>query len=128
MKTRKPDPVDLMLMGKMEEATQIYLDFYLEALESGDHFISSELISQLHFSVAGHIPGREPESVSEEVKRLVMTALSKGGIDVDKQVVIDDLAIARKRLSYDRKQSEKSIGDGQREESAMERRLNARPN
>ncbi len=118
MKSRKPDPVDLMLMGRMEEATQIYLDFYLEALETSDLFIRSELISQLHFSVAGQSLGTEPESVSNQVERLVMNALCERRIEVDRQIVIDDLEIAKERLLDGRKQSEKSI-------EAVGRRLNA---
>ena len=109
MKSRKSDPVDLMLEGRMEEATQIYLCFYLEALDSGDRFIGSDLISQLHFSVAGQRPGTEPESVSEEVELLIMGALSERRIEVDRQIVSDDLAIARKGLSAGRKRSERSI-------------------
>lgn len=117
MKSRKSDPVDLMLEGRMREATEIYLSFYLEALESGDHFIRSELISQLHFSVAGQIPGTEPESVSKEIERLVIDALRERRIEVDRQVVSDDLAIARKGLSAGRKRSERSIEAVDREKS-----------
>ena len=114
MKIRKSDPVDLMLEGRMREATEIYLSFYLEALESGDHFIRSELISQLHFSVAGQIPGTEPESVSKEIEQLVIGALRERRIEDDRhrQVVSDDLAIARKGLSAGKRRSEISRSGG----------------
>ncbi len=112
MDRRKHDPVDLMLEGRMNDATKTYLDFYLEALESGDRFIGADLISQLHFSVAGDDPGSEPEAVTEAVEQMVMSALRERGIDVDEQVVqvvIDDIAIATKGLSAGRKRSEESV-------------------
>ncbi len=109
MKSRKPDPVDLMLMGRMEEATKIYLDFYLEALESGDEFIAPELISQLHFSVAGQNPGTDPESMSKEVERLVIGALYERRIEIDRQIVTIHLEMAREKLLKDRAWSDKYI-------------------
>ena len=109
MDRRKNDPVDLMLEGRMNDATETYLDFYLEALESGDRFIGADLISQLHFSVAGDKLGLEPEAVTEVVEQMVMSAVHKRGIDVDKQIVMDDIAIAKEGLAAGRKRSEESI-------------------
>ena len=109
MDHKKHDPVDLMLEGRMNDATETYLALYLGALESGDRFIGADLISQLHFSVAGDDPGSEPEAVTEVVEQMVMSALRERGIDVDEQVVIDDIVIATKRLSAGRKRSEESV-------------------
>ena len=109
MERESHDPVDFMLEGKMKAATERYLGFYLEALEKGDRFIGADLISQLHFSLAGEEPGSAPEDVTEAVEQMVMSALRERGIAVDKQIVIDDIAIAKKGLSTGRKQSEKSV-------------------
>lgn len=120
MDGRKPDPVDLMLKGRMRDATEMYLDFYLEALESGDHYIGSDLIAQLHFSVAGDRSGFAPEDVTEEVEQMVMGRLRERGIDVDEQIVQivgDDIAIAKKGLSAGRKRSERSVDAVDKEKS-----------
>ncbi len=109
MTRRKPDPVDLMLMGRMNDATKMYLDFYLESLEIGDRYIGADLVAQMHFSVAGENPGTDPESVTNQVEGMVMNALRKRGIDVDNQIVADDLAIAKKALAEGRKRSERSV-------------------
>ena len=117
MDSRKPDPVDLMLKGRMKDATKMYLDFYLEALESGDHYIGRDLIAQLHFSVAGDRSGFAPEDVTESVELMVMSALRERGIDVDRQIVIDDIEIAKKGLLAGRKRAEKSVESVDREKS-----------
>ena len=118
MNRREPGPVDLMLMDRMNDATRMYLDFYLEALESGDRYIGADLVTQMHFSVAGKIRGRDPESVTDEVKKLVLDALLERGIDVDRQIVADDLAIAKKVLETGRKRSERSIEQMDRDRRA----------
>ena len=109
MTRRKPDPVDLMLMGRMKEATDMYLDFYLEALEIGDRYIGTFLVAKMHFSVAGQNPGTDPESVTDEVESLVRDAAKARGLVVDEQFLADDFAIAKKSLEADRKWSERSI-------------------
>ena len=109
MNGRKPDPVDLMLMGRMKEATKKYLDIYMDALESGDRYIGPDLVAQMHFSVAGQNPGTDPESVSDDVERLVKDALLEREIHVDELVVADDLAIAKNILEAGRKRSERSF-------------------
>ena len=114
-----------MLKGRMRDATEMYLNFYLEALYSRDRFIGADLISQLHFSVAGENPGTEPEAVTEAVEQLIMGALRERGVDVDgqivaddiRQIVADDIAIAKKGLSAGRKRSERSVESVDREKS-----------
>ena len=120
MDSRKPDPVDLMLEGRMSDATEAYLRLYSEALESGDRFIGADLIVQLHFSVAGDRSGSAPEDVTEAVEQMVMSALRERGVDVDEQIVQivdDDIAIAKKGLLAGRKRSERSVEAVDREKS-----------
>ena len=109
MTHRKPDPVDLMLMGRMKEATDKYLGIYMEVLEIGDRYIGPDLVAQMHFSVAGQNPGTDPESVTDEVESLVRRAAKERGIIVDEQFLADDFAIAKKSLEVGRKRSERSI-------------------
>ncbi len=118
MDSRKPDPVDLMLEGRMSDATEAYLRLYLEALESGDHFIGADLIAQLHFSVAGDRSDSTPEDVTEAVEQMVMGTLRERGIDIEKQIVVDDIEIAKKGLLAGRKRSEMSIEAVDREKRA----------
>ena len=109
MTRRKPDPVDLMMMGRMEEAAERYLDLYMNALEIGDRYIGTFLLPKLHFCVAGQNPGTDPLSVGDEVEALVRDAIRERGISVDEQFLADDLAIAKLSLEADRKHSERIL-------------------
>ena len=115
MEHRKRDPVDLMLDGNMNAATETYLAFYIDALESGDRFIGADLLSQLHFSMAGEDLGSEPEAASDAVQELVMSALRQRELHKYEQIVADDIAIAKRGLVTGRKRSEKSVESVDRE-------------
>lgn len=106
MGQRKPDPVDLMMMGRFDEAAEKYLSLYAEMLEEGDRFIGPYLLSPLHFCVSGMNPETIPEDATEEVERMVLSALRERGVEVDKHIVKEDIAIAKNKIVADRKYSE----------------------
>jgi hypothetical protein len=109
MKREKLDPVDLMLLGRMDEAAKVYLDLYAKMVAEGDRYATPHILSQLHFCVAG--AGQEsctvPESVTDEVEGMVFSELRKRDIDVDERVVKDDIEIAKNNLTADREYSER---------------------
>ena len=109
MKRERLDPVDLMMLGKMDEAAKKYLDLYTEMVEEGDRFVTPHILSQLHFCVAGanRETWRVPESVSDEVERMVLSELHKRGVEVDERMVKDDIENARNNLVADREYAEK---------------------
>ena len=106
------DPVDLMMLGRMDEATKMYLDSYVEAAKEGDRYIAPLMLSQLHFCVAGkeattQKAGRAPEDFTDEVERLVMFELRERGIKMDARVVKEDIAMAKNSIVEDRKHAER---------------------
>lgn len=109
MKRERLDPVDLMMLGKMDEAAEKYLDLYVEMVEQGDRFVTPLILSQLHFCVAGtdKKAWRIPESVSDEVERMVLNELHKRGVEVDERTVKDDIENARNNLVADREYAER---------------------
>ena len=40
MKRERLDPVDLMLLGRMDEAAKVYLDLYVKMVEEGDRSLT----------------------------------------------------------------------------------------
>ena len=109
MKRERLDPVDLMMLGKMDEAAEKYLDLYAEMVEEGDRFVTPLILSQLHFCVAGadKKTWRIPESVSDEVERMVLSELRMRGVEVDERMVKDDIEDARNNLVADREYAER---------------------
>ena len=109
MKRERLDPVDLMLLGRMDEAAKVYLDLYAKMVEEGDRYATPHILSQLHFCVAG--AGKKswhlPESVTGEVECMVLNELRKRGIDMDERVVKDDIEIAKNNVVADREYSER---------------------
>lgn len=101
------DPVDLMMLGRMDEAAAKYLEWYAEAREVGDAYIGPLLLKQLHLCVAGMEPGRIPEEVGEDVERMVTRDLRERGLDVDVQDVKGEVEAARQNLVADRKNAER---------------------
>ena len=116
MREKQRDPVDLMLEGKLQEATKLYLDLYVEAIEEGDRWIGRDLVTQLHYCIAGRIgedeangEGRSPEDVTKEVEEVILNELSLRGVRFDKSAITDDIEIASEDLRRARKRAEKSI-------------------
>ena len=109
MKRERLDPVDLMLLGRMDEAAKVYLDLYAKMVAEGDRYVTRHILSQLHFCVSGEDEeySRVPESVSDEVECMVLGELRKRGIDVDERVVKDDIEIAKNNVVADREYSER---------------------
>ncbi len=101
-------PVDLMLEGKLEEAEQEYLRLYLDALEGGDRFIGVDLVTQLHFCIARE-EGRPPEEVTSVVKEVVLQALDRRGLSIDRSIVVDDVEAAHKGVLEGKRRAERSI-------------------
>ncbi len=103
------DPVDLMLLGRMDEAAKMYLNLYLEAIEEGDRYIGPDLLSKLHFCLAGKETEfrRVPEDTTLEVEQMVLSELRNRGMGLDEQIVMDDIAIAKNNVVAARENSER---------------------
>ena len=106
---RQDDPVDLIMLGKVDEAAKIYLDMYAEAVKEGDGFIGPFLLSQLHFCVAGKESGRVPEESADEVSRMVFDKLHEKGIKGKERIVWDEIAIAKEKITADRRESARAL-------------------
>jgi hypothetical protein len=109
MAKREPDPLDLLVQGKYQEATKKYLELYLEALTTGDRFIGVDLLTPMHFSVA---KGEDPEASRGQIEQLIIRGLRERRIPVNddlRQVIEDDLNSARSALESSRKRTERSI-------------------
>ena len=93
----------------MNEAAKAYLDIYAKMVQEGDRFVTPYILSQLHFCVAGadEKSWRSPESVSDEVERMVMSELRDRGVQADERKVKDDVEIARNSVVADRKYAER---------------------
>src|SRR5689334_16809274 len=89
-KDRQPDPVDLMLDGKFEEAAKAYLELYVDALKRGDFAFGPDLLMGMQYCVAG-ITKHEP--TAREVEIAVKRRLAEHNVKFDKHVE-DDLQIA----------------------------------
>ena len=115
MSQKEPDPVDLMLDGKLDEAADKFLQLYMEALEAGDFSVGRDLVAQLHYCLAGAkditLARQPPEQLTHEVGEAIFGELKRRGVDVDRHrgVINDDLAIAKEDVQSQRKRAEKSI-------------------
>jgi hypothetical protein len=109
METKDLDLYDLMLEGKLEEATDTCLRLYVDALEEGDRFIGTHIVTQLHFCIAGMEGGRAPLDVSVAVRKAILGELQRRGLDIDTMLVLDDIAIARELILTGKTEAEKSI-------------------
>ena len=115
---REPDPVDLMMDGRFEEAQQTYLHLYVEALKRGDLAIGPDLIAGLHYCIAGATKSRNvlpgdydvasPETVSSEVEEAVVEELREHQMDLDKRVS-DQLQMGRAMVSRGKRRAERSV-------------------
>lgn len=116
MSDNQPDPVDLMLEGRMHEAAERYLELYVDAHEEGDRSVGADLVAQLHYCIAGESErvagdseGRSPEEVTPEVEEVILREFSRRNLSFDKGLIADDIAIAVQGLLWQRKRAEKSI-------------------
>ena len=116
MLDKRRDPVDLMLEGKLAEATKRYLELYVESLEEGDRSVGADIVIQLHYCVAGQSEmitdkkhGRPPEDLAQEVEEVIFRELARRELHFDKSVIADDIAIATEGLRWQKKRAEKSI-------------------
>ena len=116
MSDKQPDPVDLMLEGRMHEAAERYLELYVDAVQEGDRSVGADLVAQLHYCIAGdservasNSEGRSPEEVTKEVEKVILREFSRRELSFDKGLIADDIAIAVKGLLWQKKRSERSI-------------------
>ena len=95
-------PADLMFDGKMDEAAEIYLDYYAEScLVERDRFIGPYLLSALHTCVAHIKGGKTLDEVSKNLKSMIWEKARELGVEVDKELemdVSDDISIAREHI------------------------------
>ena len=106
-KRERSGPVDLMMQGRMDEAAKMYLDVYPDV--AGDMFIGPQILSQLHFCVAGKEPRRAPEDATGEVEEMALRKLRECGADVDERIVKDEVAMARDIIKESRDRANKAL-------------------
>lgn len=102
-KVKRASPVDLMLDGKMDEAAEIYLDLYVEALAEGDRFIGPYLLPPLHSCVASVKGGETLDDVSKNVEAMIWKKAGERGVKRNKETetdVSDDISIAREYMAF----------------------------
>jgi hypothetical protein len=106
MKTKRaPDPVDLMLDGRFEDAARAYVSLYIDALQRADFAIGPDLLMGLHYCVAG-MTGREPSSA--DVEQAVRAQLTARKVKVDRRV-LDQLQVATSMVKKGRQRAERSV-------------------
>jgi hypothetical protein len=104
-KDRTPDPVDLMLDGKFDEAAQAYVALYADALKKKDYSIGPDLLMGLQYCVAG-MAKQAPTDTDVEVT--VRNELAKRHVKIDRHVK-DHLQIANSMVEKGRKRAERSV-------------------
>jgi len=102
---RDPDPVDLMLDGRFEDAARAYLKLYVDALRRQDFAIGPDLLMGLHYCLAGV---RRLEPIAPDVDVAVKEELVRHDLKMDKRVR-DQLQTARSMVNKARKRAERSV-------------------
>ena len=105
MKERPPDPIDLMLDGKFEEAAQAYVALYVDTLKRKDFAIGPDLLMALQYCVAGMA---KQEPATPDVQVLVKEQLMKRDVKIDGHVQ-DDLQIANSMVKKAKERAERSV-------------------
>jgi hypothetical protein len=112
---RPPDPVDLMLDGKFEEAASAYAALYAEALKNGNLAIGPDLLMGLQYCVAGMMKEAPAQAdVDVSVKQELAKRGVKIGTDVD-----DHLHIARAMVAKARQRGERSVASVESEKKRL---------
>lgn len=105
---RSPDPVDLMMDGKFDEAIEILLQMYVEAARRGDNYIGTDLCAQLLYCVA--VQGETlPELAADEVASLIKEAMKRDGLAVDEATLCRQLEGAEAEVKAGRIKAEESL-------------------
>jgi hypothetical protein len=112
---RPPDPVDLMLDGKFEEAAEAYLALYVDALKREDFAIGPDLLMGLQYCVAATAKN---EPTAHQVELAVKEQLTLRHVNLDRQVK-DHLQIANSMVKNAKKRADRSVA---RVESEKQRR------
>lgn len=98
-------PIDLMMLGRVDEAAELYLDLYPEV--AGDMFIAPLTMSQLIRIVAHKEKVRANEDVLPKVEDTVLRAMEKRGVEIDESLVKYDVGLGMKSLEEDRKHADR---------------------
>ena len=102
-------PADLMRLGRMDEAAQIYLDIYVESVEIGDRYIGPLALSQLHFCVAGIENDLEPVDATKRVEAMARDRLRESGVEFVEEDVKLDISIAKSYVLDAKEKREKVL-------------------
>ena len=120
MPEREPDPVDLMLEGKFQDAAETYLELYVEALTEGDEYVGADLLTQLHHCFAGMrgepspqdprmMQWPSPQDVAQDVREAIFLKFKARNLPIDEIKITDNMAVARESLRSAKKRAERSI-------------------
>ena len=104
-KDRPPDPVDLMLDRKFEEAANAYRALYVKARQNKDDSICPDLLMGLHYCVAGM---KKEAPSAPDVEATVRAHLTEHKVTIDKQAM-DHLQIASAMVKKGRERGERSV-------------------
>lgn len=105
MERERLGPIELMMLGRVDEAAELYLDLYPEV--AGDMFIAPLTMSQLIRIAAHKEKVRANEDLLPKVEDTVLRAMDKRGVEIDKSLVKYDVALGLKSLEEDRKYAER---------------------
>ena len=105
---RPPDPVDLMMEGKFDEAINVLLAMYVEAARRGDNYIGTDLCVQLLHCVAVQ-EKRLPEESATKVEKLIRAAMSRDGLTLDEDTLRRQMEGAAAEVKVGRVRAEEGL-------------------
>ena len=98
-------PIELMMLGRVDEAAELYLDLYPEV--AGDMFIAPMTMAQLIRIVAHKEKVPANEDVLPKVEDMALRAMEKRGVEIDKDLLKYDVGLGLQDLEEDRKYAER---------------------
>lgn len=105
MENERLGPIDLMMLGRIDEAAKLYLDLYPEV--AGDMFIAPLTMSQLIRIAAHKEQGLSNDELLAKVEDTVLREMHMRDIEIDKNVVKRDVAMGMDSLEEDRKYADR---------------------
>jgi len=119
---RTPDPVDLMLDGKFDEAAEAYARLYALAIDRGDYGIAPDLLMGLQYCMAGSAK-QSPQERS--LVPSIREVLRRHGVRDDSRVS-EDVEIAASMIRKARRKSERSLSTVDLEKSDRDGAISSR--
>ena len=111
------DPVDLIMLGKLEEAADAYIELYINAVQEGHGNMGPDLCAQLLYIAAADEESFPPEGskARKRVLDLISVRANKRNLEVGSHVFSDHVKAAAEGIRKAKARSEKSIEKVERE-------------